>query len=788
MKQCIRLCIVLCCCFTLFAGCDSSPEKRATVTVKIKKPYLYSDYCAEVENLLWRHTAKSFRRFETRSDALKKEAFQFLKDACHYSAHHNLLPRPVELEARGRQLVESGVDSPVVRMWWGYLLYKCENYPESWKQHRDVLSEKRSMAYLLAAYAANDLCDMAYDNDYPMRAERSRWKNAKAEILRKAILRGEFERSEIHIAYCLVYENLGTDAITQLLFALKENGDVDPWLLLMLEGHLEIKAAWKARGGDLAHTVTDEGWKGFHEHLEKARNLLTRAWKLRPEYPHAANRMITVAMGGHPGPGESERSWFDRAIEAQPDSCTAHCNYFYALKPRWGGSFEAMEALGIERLRSGSYNSRAPLFYLMALREIGEDIEYDGWRAVFRQPGVLENLDRLFQPLIESPPHYIRPDRLRMQYALALAWCGQYARAEEMLKELPDAIDLRREGILRCYLSWQGRSRREIEAELRAFLGPQGKILAAAEEKQHRGDLEGAADLFIKAMKASQSDREVHAYLRRRIGLMGLDIRAENVHWYGTALHYAAQQDNLPVARFLVENGADVNARILDDITPLHWAATNGKTEIAQYLLENGALIDAIDDNKETPLHYALKEGHPDFALLMIEKGADINATDRDHISVFFRATEIGDQRIIKLLLKKGADVNAATITNWTPLYEAVRNGEAETLKLLLDHNADPNICPNNSYPPLIEAVHIKSVEKVQLLLKHGANVNVIHDGKDGWTPLLVAAYAGNEAIVSMLLEAGADDTICLSNGADAAKVAQVYGHQKLWQLLQHRK
>jgi len=788
MKQRLWLCIVLCCCFTLFAGCDARPGKKATVTVKIKKPYLYMDYCAEVEQLLWRHTAKAFRRFKAPSDALEDEALQFLKDACHYSSHHNLLPRPVELEARGRQLVEGGVDSAVVRMWWGYLLYKCGDYPESWKQHQYVFLKKTPpMAYLLAAYAADDLCDMAYDNDYPMRAERSRWKKAKAEMLQKAIIAGEFKGDEIHIAYRLVYEKCGTDASKRLLSRLREDGGIDQWLLLMLEGHLEVKEAWEARGSDYAYTVTEAGWKGFNDHLEKARKLLTRASKLHPEYPQAANRMITVAKGGHPGPGESERTWFDQAIEAQPDSLAAHRNYLSALKPRWGGSFEAMEAFGKERLWLGPYNSQAPLFYLMALREIGGDIKYDCWRAVFRRPGVLENLDRLFQTLIEAPPPYMEPDRLRMQHALVLAWCGQYARAREMLNGLPEDMDLRR-NIIGDYLSWQGRSHQEIEAELRAFLGPQGKILAAAEQKQHQGDFEAAADLFFKAMMDSQSDREVHAYLRRRIGLMGLDIRAENIHWYATALHYAAQKDNLPVARFLVENGADVDARTKSDSTPLHWAASNGKIDVAHYLIKNGAMIDARDYAKETPLHYAIKKGHRNLALLLIENEANPNAVNRDHFSVFYRATRKGDRQVMKLLLKKGADVDTSTRTKWTPLYYTVRNGEAETLKLLLDNNADPNLCADNQFPPLIEAVYIKSIKKVQLLLKHGANVNVVHAGKDGWTPLLVAADGGNETIVRMLLEAGADDTICLSNGADAAEVARVHGHQKLWQLLQHRK
>ena len=59
-------------------------------------------------------------------------------------------------------------------------------------------------------------------------------------------------------------------------------GDRFQWLALMLEGEYEIEAAWKARGHGFADTVTQEGWKDFHDHIEKARASISKAWELRP--------------------------------------------------------------------------------------------------------------------------------------------------------------------------------------------------------------------------------------------------------------------------------------------------------------------------------------------------------------------------------------------------------------------------------------------------------------------------------------------------------------------------
>lgn len=60
------------------------------------------------------------------------------------------------------------------------------------------------------------------------------------------------------------------------------------WLALKLQGAMEIEEAWKARGSGWANTVTPEGWKGFEDHLVKARAALTQAWKLHPQRPPRA--------------------------------------------------------------------------------------------------------------------------------------------------------------------------------------------------------------------------------------------------------------------------------------------------------------------------------------------------------------------------------------------------------------------------------------------------------------------------------------------------------------------
>ena len=60
--------------------------------------------------------------------------------------------------------------------------------------------------------------------------------------------------------------------------------------------------------------------------------------------------------------------------------------------------------------------------------------------------------------------------------------------------------------------------------------------------------------------------------------------------------------------RFLLENGAQINAHGRFGNTALHFAAKDSHIKLAEFLLENGADINAKNDDGETPLTYADKK------------------------------------------------------------------------------------------------------------------------------------------------------------------------------------
>src|SRR5439155_8999374 len=147
----------------------------------------------------------------------------------------------------------------------------------------------------------------------------------------------------------------------------------NPWVVEMLYGEHEVKLAWEARGGGWANTVTDDGWKQFFDHLGRARDHLVKAHQIHPEFPEAATKMISVAMGGNGRFPENERDWFDKAAAAQIDHAPAYDSYVWSIYPRWGGSHQKMFQFGLECLATGRYDTVVPTELLRIVERIDSD-------------------------------------------------------------------------------------------------------------------------------------------------------------------------------------------------------------------------------------------------------------------------------------------------------------------------------------------------------------------------------------------------------------------------------
>lgn len=109
----------------------------------------------------------------------------------------------------------------------------------------------------------------------------------------------------------------------------------------------------------------------------------------------------------------------------------------------------------------------------------------------------------------------------------------------------------------------------------------------------------------------------------------------------------------------LLKTGANVNERSHNDWTPLHYASCYGHVEIAEFLLENGADLNARTSPKgNTPLHCAT--AYPEVVEVLLRAGADIEARTNDGWTPLHRAA-FHDHDSVEYLIFCGANLRAKT-------------------------------------------------------------------------------------------------------------------------------
>lgn len=189
-----------------------------------------------------------------------------------------------------------------------------------------------------------------------------------------------------------------------------------------------------------------------------------------------------------------------------------------------------------------------------------------------------------------------------------------------------------------------------------------------------------------------------------------------------TALTVAVGTDQPGSFKWLLANGANMNADNGDGSTALGAAAFLGRAEMAEILIGAGADTSIRNDSGQSALDIArLDWATTEYIAAMLQLPVD-------------RATvEAGRAKIIAML---GGTSGYA----WEALAGLIVGGDTAALKEVLGKGADPNARdPGNGTTALILAAFLGQVDIAKMLLVAGADLNGMNN--DGATALSVAEF-----------------------------------------------
>ena len=215
----------------------------------------------------------------------------------------------------------------------------------------------------------------------------------------------------------------------------------------------------------------------------------------------------------------------------------------------------------------------------------------------------------------------------------------------------------------------------------------------------------------------------------------GADVN-QTTRYGWSPLLAATQNQNYQMGKFLIERGANVNLANKGGWTPLYLATDNRNIEggdyptrtadmdslaYITYLLDKGADVNArVTESTETRTVFTNQ--------WLNENGA----------TAFLRAAQSGDIELLKLLIARGADPKINTKLGVTPLAVAAGIGwvegvsrehspaqTLESVKYLLSLGINPNFQADTGRVALHGAAHKGATEVVKVLLAAGARMDV---------------------------------------------------------------
>ena len=239
----------------------------------------------------------------------------------------------------------------------------------------------------------------------------------------------------------------------------------------------------------------------------------------------------------------------------------------------------------------------------------------------------------------------------------------------------------------------------------------------------------------------------------------GANVNAVESEYQNTVLGLAVQSGNLDKIQFLLDAGADINYQrphgydvLIDAMHGRDISTDKNLIPILNFLIERGAKVSGISSYGESALRIASRVGRFDAVKLLLTAGADSKQLEWTELMY---AIVFGSIKDVKALLDEESDLSERDYWDRTPWLLSLQVGEVEKAKLLLSSGANRNDCGRCGKTPLMYPIENDRAEVLEWLIEEGFDLEATDEFDT--TPLMVAAECGATDCVRILLKAGAN-------------------------------
>ena len=218
---------------------------------------------------------------------------------------------------------------------------------------------------------------------------------------------------------------------------------------------------------------------------------------------------------------------------------------------------------------------------------------------------------------------------------------------------------------------------------------------------------------------------------------------------YGVpAIHKLVMSGNMPFIKILIENGMDINKKIIKEETkflegcsPLFLSVHLGKEHIMRELIKLGADVNTSSLKYSSALALSLHNGNGRIFDYLVKNGADINEdivkNDDSQMNVIHYVAQYNRPEMMSSLLHIGEDIDRKAYSKneifneVTPLMISVYYSSIDNIKFLLENKANINYQNSNGYSAVAYAAITGQKEIFNLLIQYGANTDIKVKGKE---------------------------------------------------------